>query len=390
VQCRFCDRSFDCVNESRPGVTASLLSPAEALERVDRLRDRLPSLKVVGIAGPGDPLANVEETYATFRLVRTRHPDLALCLATNGLGLPGRAAELADLGVSHLTVTVNAIDPDVGKLVYSWVRFEGRARIGLEAARLLIERQMQGIEEAAAQGLLVKINTILVPGVNETEVESIARESAARGASFMNLIPLLPVKGTPLESAGEPCKEVVVAARALAASHLPQLSHCARCRADAAGIVGKDIALGEIERKESVESPLSGGEPILVAVASREGLLVNRHLGEAERLFIFRVLPSGEYESVGARQTPGEGGGPARWDELADLVSDCSILLASGIGGPPRLVLENRGMKVHILEGIVGQALEAIAAGAGLSFMSRRSACGSTCSGGANRGCGCA
>jgi len=113
VQCRFCDRSFDCVNESRPGVTASLLSPAEALERVDRLRDRLPSLKVVGIAGPGDPLANVEETYATFRLVRTRHPDLALCLATNGLGLPGRAAELADLGVSHLTVTVNAIDPDV-------------------------------------------------------------------------------------------------------------------------------------------------------------------------------------------------------------------------------------------------------------------------------------
>jgi len=117
---------------------------------------------------------------------------------------------------------------------------------------------------------------------------------------------------------------------------------------------------------------------------------VNRHLGEAERLFIFRVLPSGEYESVGARQTPGEGGGPARWDELADLVSDCSILLASGIGGPPRLVLENRGMKVHILEGIVGQALEAIAAGAGLSFMSRRSACGSTCSGGANRGCGCA
>jgi len=66
---------------------------------------------------------------------------------------------------------------------------------------------MQGIEEAAAQGLLVKINTILVPGVNETEVESIARESAARGASFMNLIPLLPVKGTPSRARASPARK---------------------------------------------------------------------------------------------------------------------------------------------------------------------------------------
>ena len=132
------------------------------------------------------------------------------------------------------------------------------------------------------------------------------------------------------------------------------------------------------------------GESTLVAVASREGLLVNRHLGEADRLFIFRVEPSGEYETVDIRTTPGEGGGPARWTDLADLISDCEMVLTSGIGAPPRRILEDRGLKVLILEGLAGEALEAIAAGKDLSFLSRRAGCGSGCSGGATRGCGCA
>lgn len=420
VQCRFCDRSFDCVNESRPGVTASLLSPYEALERVDRVREKLPNLTVVGIAGPGDPLANPRETLETFELVRRKHPDLALCLATNGLGLPGRSSELADLGVSHLTITINAIDPEVGRRVYSWVRFEGRARTGTDAASLLLERQLQGLDEAVAAGLKVKVNTILIPGVNEGEVESIAEAAAAKGAAFMNIIPLLPVKGTPLEYAGEPSKESVSSARAYAGAHLPQLSHCARCRADAAGLLGKDIPLGGSSEAShpsgAIASPCSGGacpgasrpvaaraepaadgipsspksEPVFVAVASREGLLVNRHLGEAERLFVFKVDPNGQYETVDIRATPESGGGEGRWDELADTVKDCSYLLASGLGMPPRRVLEQRGISVHVVEGLVGEALQAIASGRDLSFLSRRTCGSGGCSGGASRGCGCA
>lgn len=427
VQCRFCDRSFDCVNESRPGVTAALLTPYEALERVDRVRERLPNLKVVGIAGPGDPLANPKETLESFLLVRGKHPDLALCLATNGLGLPGQADKLAAAGVSHLTLTVNAIDPEVGRRIYSWVRIDGRARTGAEAAKLLLERQMIGLEEAAAAGLVIKINTILIPGVNEGEVEAIAKETVSRGASFMNVIPLLPVKGTPLEYAGEPTEESLAAVRKAAAAHMPQLSHCARCRADAAGLLGKDIALGDdaatapapivspcasgacpgagrpvVPRSREAVSPvrqyLADGEPLsaparpgsfLVAAASREGLLVNRHLGEADRLFVFRVEASGEYETIDIRTTPGEGSGPARWAEMADLISDCSMVLTSGIGAPPRRILEDHGMTVHVLEGLIGEALESIAAGKDLSFFGRRT-CAPVCSGGANRGCGCA
>jgi len=57
VQCNFCDRKFDCANESRPGVTSVLLDPAQAARYVDEVVMKDPSIRVVGIAGPGDPLA---------------------------------------------------------------------------------------------------------------------------------------------------------------------------------------------------------------------------------------------------------------------------------------------------------------------------------------------
>ena len=72
IQCNYCIRDFDCVNESRPGVTSQVLSSIEALERVHDVMDRLDNIRTVGIAGPGEPLAN-EETFETFR---TSHPSL--------------------------------------------------------------------------------------------------------------------------------------------------------------------------------------------------------------------------------------------------------------------------------------------------------------------------
>ena len=81
IVCGFCDRRYACVNESRPGVTAVLLSPEEACELTVRAAARLPGLSVAGIAGPGDPLANLEETFETLRLIRRTLPQLLLCFA---------------------------------------------------------------------------------------------------------------------------------------------------------------------------------------------------------------------------------------------------------------------------------------------------------------------
>ena len=48
------------MNESRPGVTSRVLSPEEALDLVRKVMQEHPYVKVVGIAGPGEPLANPE------------------------------------------------------------------------------------------------------------------------------------------------------------------------------------------------------------------------------------------------------------------------------------------------------------------------------------------
>ena len=62
VQCRYCNRKYDCANENRPGVTSAVLSPGQALYYLEHIIERVPSTSVVGIAGPGDAFAEPELT----------------------------------------------------------------------------------------------------------------------------------------------------------------------------------------------------------------------------------------------------------------------------------------------------------------------------------------
>jgi nitrogen fixation protein NifB len=88
IKCNYCNRKFDCVNESRPGVTSTILTPQQALTYMDKVLEREPRISVAGIAGPGDPFANAEETLETMRLIRKKYPHMILCLASNGMALP--------------------------------------------------------------------------------------------------------------------------------------------------------------------------------------------------------------------------------------------------------------------------------------------------------------
>ncbi|WP_353118730.1 radical SAM protein [Nitratidesulfovibrio sp.] len=245
IRCGYCDRRHDCVNESRPGVTSRVLNPAEAAQLVDRAVAALPHLSVVGIAGPGDPLADPGPTLETLALVRRAHPGLLLCLSTNGLALPEHVDALAALGVGHVTVTLNAVDPELGARLYAHVTADdGRALHGAEGAAHLLARQEEGLARLARAGIAVKVNTVVVPGVNDAHVEAVARRAAALGASLMNCIGLIPVASTPLGGVNAPGPQMMDAVRAAAGRHLPQMRHCARCRADAAGLLGDGGTLG--------------------------------------------------------------------------------------------------------------------------------------------------
>jgi len=358
VQCNFCDRRFDCANESRPGVTSALLTPTQASNYVDDVVLKDPSIRVVGIAGPGDPLAQASKTLDTLRLVRRNHPDMLLCVATNGLRLPENAEALAALRVSHVTVTVCAVDPEIGGKIYAWVR-DGQTQLaGREAGERMLQAQLAGIKALVKAGVLVKINSIVVPGVNDHHVEEVARITAALGADRFNCLPMRPVAKTPFGSLEEPSHEAIRALRKSCGQYIPQMEHCSRCRADAVGRIGQVPSNEQLVllRKHSNDT---ASERPYVAAASREGLLVNEHLGEAQSFHIFGRAGDG-FKLIEERDAPLQGSGATRWNELAVLLKDCRALLVSDAGGAPRRVLDAAGVVVHQTDGLIEDALDAV------------------------------
>jgi nitrogen fixation protein NifB len=349
------------MNESRPGVTSAVLQPKQALAYLDKVLERVPKLKVVGIAGPGDPFASPDETLETLRLVREKYPDMLLCVASNGLNLAPYASELAKLQVSHVTITVNTIDPAIGAKIYSWVRDHKTMYRGEQAARVLLERQLASIKAIKEAGVTLKVNTILIPGVNDHHVEVVAEEMRALGADVMNCIPLFPVAGTPFAEKEQLALSEVKEIREKVALLLPQMEHCTRCRADAVGLLGQDQSheLVSLMRDSAAGLFDDRASRPYVAVASMEGILVNQHLGEADKLWIFEYDEI-EPKLIDMREAPEPGDGNLRWRELAESVKDCHSILVSGVGRKPRWVLEQSGLRVIEASGLISQAMDGL------------------------------
>jgi len=385
IQCNFCNRKYDCANETRPGVTSSVLSPREAVLYVEKLMEKLDKLSVVGIAGPGDPFANPEETMETLRLVRKKYPEMILCLASNGFGILPYIKELAQLHVSHVTITVNAITPEVGAKVYAWAR-EGRVIYrGEQAASLLYTRQMEAIRELKANSVLVKVNTIMIPGVNDHCIDEIARRVKSQGADLFNIMPLYPVEDTPFGVIEPPSPESVKAVKDKLGDTIKLMHHCTRCRADAAGMLGQD-ATEEIALCMQEARKLAERDAPYVAVASMEGMIVNQHLGEASKLWIFQQGENGQFELVGRRDTPEKGSGDQRWLDLANVLNDCRAIVVSGIGPRPRAVMEQMGLRVIEGQVMIDEALRSIYSGTELKVRKYEFSCGKNC-GGTGTGC---
>ena len=388
LQCNYCDRSFDCANETRPGVTSTLLSPFQALAYLKAAYRKVPNLSVVGIAGPGDPFANPVETLATLRLVREEFPNSLLCVASNGLGLVEHIDELVELKVSHVTLTINTVDPTIGAKIYRWVRFADRLYRGVEGAELLLARQREAMARLAQTPILVKVNTIVLPGINESDIVHVAENVCASGAEIMNLMAMVPVRDTPFEALGVPSDLAMDQARRAAGAFLPQMSHCARCRADACGVIGEETAAGPDPKDFYLLPTKPGRTRPYVAVASREGALVNQHVGEAEVFHVFGQRDGG-FVCTDVRPAPESGTGIKRWLDLADLLRDCQALLTTGVGSTPRRVLTESGLEIIQMEGLVDEGLAAVFSGAAIAPRLRRSfrGCGAGCAGGGG-GCG--
>jgi nitrogen fixation protein NifB len=361
IQCNFCNRKFDCVNESRPGVSSGILQPAQAMVYLEEVLNHKKNIAVVGIAGPGDPFANPDQTLETLRLVREKYPEMLLCVASNGLNVIPYLDDLADLAVSHVTVTVNAVDPEVAARIYSWIRFKKRVRGPKEGAEILLKRQEETIRGLKARSITTKVNTIVLPGINEDHVEQVAERMGELSVDILNILPYYPNEGSNFAHIGEPSKDTILSLRKRAKRFVPLMHHCTRCRADAVGLLGEAMSQPLLSKLKQCESmvPSEKKERPYVAVASRDGSFIDEHLGQARRLLIFG-RKNGKIAFLEARKTPSPGGGDDRWLQLADKLNDCRELLVSGIGTNPRVALSSRGITVTETEGSVAEQVGAI------------------------------
>lgn len=256
IACRFCDRVIND-EEERPGVTSKVITPDESVDILKKALEICPEIKVAGIAGPGDTLAT-DYALKTFRKVKEKFPNLIKCMSTNGLLLYEKADEVVDVGIDSLTVTVNAVDPEIEAKLNKFIIYHGKRYDGIDGAKILIENQLKGIKKVTSAGITVKINTVLVPEINGSHIEEIAKTVSKAGAKIYNIIPLIPQ--FELSDMKAPTCAEIEAARTKTSRYIDVFRHCQHCRADAVGVPGKSEFGDHIyQRKLNVKETFSHG-----------------------------------------------------------------------------------------------------------------------------------
>ncbi len=353
ISCNYCLRKYDCPNESRPGVTTGILKPQEALQRFLEVRKKVANLTVVGIAGPGDALANFQETKKTLKLIREQDQDITFCLSTNGLMLPHYAEELISLGVSHVTVTMNTINPSIGAKIYKYVDYMGVQYVGEAGAAILIANQMAGLKLLTSRGIVCKVNIVMLKGINDGHIPEVVKKVKELGAAMTNIMPLIPVKGSAFEQLEPVGDQELLKMRNTCGEILKQMYHCRQCRADAVGTLGQGES-GEYPASISQAEAASAGisERFTIAVATKSGIVVDQHFGHVTEFYIYHY-DNGNIIFKEKRAVEKYCGGRSECEEKEDrigklihTIADCSAVIALRIGEAPREKLYGKGIQV--------------------------------------------
>jgi nitrogen fixation protein NifB len=353
ISCNYCNRRFDCVNESRPGVTSEVLRPESAVEKFTWVKGEVPNLSVVGIAGPGDALANWCDTRRTLELIRQQDSKIIFCLSTNGLMLPEYAPQIIELGIGHVTVTVNCVDPEIGAKLYRHVIYQGVYYQGPTAARLLLDNQIEGIRQLVKGGVLVKINIVMVSRVNDRHIPEVVKKVKELGVFVTNIMPMIPAPGSAFQHLPQTSMRDVNAMRDHCQTEIRQMRHCRQCRADAVGLLAEDrsaeFRMGA-KRPEPAET-LQLTKPYKIAVTSKHGKLVDLHFGHTSDFLVYQVTGD-DFRLLEKRQVPKYCSGATGCDEgeeakeaIASTLSDCDAVLTMRIGHHAQERLRRHGVR---------------------------------------------
>jgi nitrogen fixation protein NifB len=323
-----------------PTKKRKVLSPAEALQKVEKCMAETPSVAMAAITGPGDPLATPGITFAVIRLIRNRFPQLPIGLLTMGIGGAELAGELIQNGVSYIEIQVEGVRREILEKIYAWIR-PGAKTIKLkEGAELLLKEQRSAVSAFKFHGIKVVILTTLYPGCNVDHVTKISAEMMELGADGMALLPYFAEPDAEVELE-EPGVEAVSAACAKAAAYLPPVTSL---------LVRQTGITRRTDDYHKNDKPRPSPQRPNAAVVSSNGIEVDLHLGHAGQFLVYGPRADGLVCLLETRKAPQPGSGNTRWQLAGDILKDCFVLLTASAGTKPCALLAEQGITVVISE----------------------------------------
>jgi MoaA/NifB/PqqE/SkfB family radical SAM enzyme len=285
--------------------------------------------------------------------------------------LPQYANEIVELGVSHVTVTVNAVDVKIASRIYKHVRYMGETYTGETAAAILMSNQLAGIKMLTEKGVIVKANIVMLKGINDTHIPKVVEKVKSLGATLTNIMQLIPVKGSAFESMPLVSRKEIMRMREQCGETLQQMMHCRQCRADAVGTLDNDQSAKFSGctgcAPKTMKKPANKEVSALFAVSSHGGVLVDQHFGQASDFYIYEVtngvVKFKERRSVGkycdgSSGCDGKGGGKQmKIEQILDAIKDCACIVTMRMGEAPRQKLTEKGIDVWTSFGRIEDAV---------------------------------
>ena len=187
--------------------------------------------------------------------------------------------------------------------------------------------------------ILVKVNSVMIPGVNDKHLAEVSKTVKSKGAFLHNVMPLIAEAehGTFFGIMGQrgPTPAELKDLQDACAGDMNMMRHCRQCRADAVGLLGEDRGAefthgqdrehgDRLRRGDGKTGPVAGNvspgtgakqqrprkrpgphrgtRPVLMAVASKGSGLINQHFGHAREFLVYEASPAG-VRFIGHRKT---------------------------------------------------------------------------------------
>lgn len=160
-RCRYCmaEKPFSWVPKE------NLLSYEELFAFIKIGIER--GIRKIRITG-GEPTTR-DDLDKLIAMIHTYAPDVDIGLTTNGFLLPAMAGKFKKAGLKRVNISLDSLE---------------RETLHYITQKDVLDQVMAGIEAAVAEGLSVKINSVILQGINDHEIRSLFEYAKNIGAQI--------------------------------------------------------------------------------------------------------------------------------------------------------------------------------------------------------------